>query len=135
MPITYLRIGKTRPRRVRPEQQIHAATVQHLGLRAKPGVVFLHPPNGGARRPVEAKILQSLGVKPGAPDLLLWHAGKSFALELKCATGKLSPAQRDMLTRLEAAGVATAVCYNIDSALIVLEQWGLIKPASSWGRP
>ncbi len=52
-------------------------------LARAPGLVFLHPANGGFRTPAEAAIFRRLGVRPGASDLLLWHASKSFALELK----------------------------------------------------
>jgi hypothetical protein len=41
--------------RRRPEQQIHAAIVKHLQLRALPDVVFLHVPNGGARTASKAQ--------------------------------------------------------------------------------
>jgi hypothetical protein len=45
--------------------------VQHLQRRAMPGVVYLHVPNGGYRQPAEAAIFSGLGVRAGAPDLLL----------------------------------------------------------------
>jgi hypothetical protein len=73
-------------------------------------LVYLHPANGGARSAVEGAIFKSLGVVPGAPDLLLWRDGKSYAIELKAEGGRTSDAQVEMLTRLRDAGVATAVC-------------------------
>ena len=64
----------------------------------------------------------------GAPDLLLWHAGKSYALELKAdAGGRVSESQADMLDRLGKAGVLTAVATGIDSALATLEGWHLLR--------
>ncbi len=36
----------------------------HIGWRAAPNVFVFHPANGGARRPIEAAILKSLGVVP-----------------------------------------------------------------------
>jgi hypothetical protein len=76
---------------------------------------------------VEAKILVGLGVTKGVPDVLLWHAGKSFAVELKSESGRVSSAQAEMLDRLSKAGVYTACCYGLDRALAVLESWGLVK--------
>ena len=108
-------------RRQRPEQTIHRAVVQQLNTRATPGVVYLHPANGGARSPIEAAILKSLGVVPGAPDLILFHDGKSFALELKSEDGRPTEAQLAMIDRLSAAGVYTASCHGIDPALRCLE--------------
>jgi hypothetical protein len=70
-------------RRHHPEQAIQRAVVEHLQRRGVPGLVFLHRANGGFRMAAEAAIFQGLGVRAGASDLLLWHAGQSFALELK----------------------------------------------------
>jgi hypothetical protein len=76
---------------------------------------------------VEAKILQGLGVTAGVPDLLLWHEGRSYALELKADGGRASDAQVEMLTRLKDAGVLTAVCRGLDPALATLEGWQLLR--------
>jgi hypothetical protein len=113
--------------RARPEQQVHKAVVAHLKTRAVTGLVFLHPANGGARSAIEGAIFKSLGVAPGAPDLLLWHDGKSYALEVKSETGRTSQAQLDMLNRLSEAGVYTAVAHGLDRAITVLEEWELLK--------
>jgi len=116
-------------RRQRPEQQVHRAVVAHLNARGVPGIVFLHPANGGARSAVEGAIFKSLGVATGAPDLLLWHDGKAFALELKAESGRVSESQATMLDRLGKAGVAVAVATGIDEALAALEGWQLLRGA------
>jgi VRR-NUC domain len=67
-----------------------------------------------------------MGVVAGAPDLLLWHDGKAFALELKSPDGRLSEAQSEMLGRLDKAGVYTCVAHGLDRALAVLEAWNLL---------
>ena len=59
-------------------------------------MVAIHPANGGYRKPVEAKIMPGLGVTAGAPDILLWHGGRSFALEIKAEGGRVSDVQSDM---------------------------------------
>jgi hypothetical protein len=78
------------PRRERPDQQIQKAIIDHLKTRGAPDVVYPHPANGGARSAVEGAILKGMGVAAGAPDLLLWHNRKAYALELK-AEGGASP--------------------------------------------
>jgi hypothetical protein len=78
------------------------------------GLVAVHYPAGGYTRPAEAKIL----VGRASPDVLLWHAGKSFAVELKSATGRVSAAQTEMLDRLSRAGVVTVVCRGVDQAVV-----------------
>jgi hypothetical protein len=113
--------------RARPEQLVHKAVVAHLKTRAVAGLVFLHPANGGARTAIEGAILKGLGVVAGAPDLILFHGGKSFAIELKTEDGRVTEAQVEMLTRLKDAGVLTAVCHGIDRAIEVLESWQLLR--------
>jgi VRR-NUC domain len=92
-----------RHRRQRPEAAIHAAVCDHLRLRAKPDVLWLHPANGGTRDIREAARFKRMGVLAGASDLLLWHRGNSFALELKSPGGRLSDAQLEFLARFNDA--------------------------------
>lgn len=113
--------------RQRPEQQVHRAVVQHLRQRGAPGVVFIHVPNGGKRKPIEAAIFKSLGVRAGASDLLLWHNRKSFALELKAQGGKPTEAQIEFLADMEKAGAFTCLAEGLDPALAALEEWGLLR--------
>jgi hypothetical protein len=110
-----------------PEQQIHRAIIQHLRQRGVPGLVYLHPANGGFRRRIEAKIFSGLGVRPGASDLLLWHDGKSFALELKAPKGRATEAQLQFLADMERAGAYTCLAEGLDRAIAVLETWGLLR--------
>jgi hypothetical protein len=49
-----------RHRRQRPEAAIHAAVCDHLRLRAKPDVLWLHPANGGTRDIREAARARAL---------------------------------------------------------------------------
>jgi hypothetical protein len=112
---------------MRPEQQIHRAVVQHLRQRGAPGLVFIHPANGGFRRPIEAAVFRGLGVRPGASDLLLWHEGKSYALELKAPGGRPTVAQLEFLSDMENAGAFTCMTEGLDRALKVLESWGLLR--------
>ena len=64
-------------RRRRPEDVIQRAVFQHIRARGVAGLVAIHVPNGGYRRPVEAAIMKGLGVTAGAPDVLLWHDHKA----------------------------------------------------------
>jgi hypothetical protein len=70
---------------------------------------------------------QHLGVRPGASDLLLWHEGRSFALELKAEGGRTTEAQRQFLADMKAAGAHVAVAVGLDDALAVLEGWQLLR--------
>jgi hypothetical protein len=114
-------------RRQRIEQQIHRAVVEHLKVRGVDGLVYLHPANGRARTAVEGAILKGMGVVPGAPDLLLWCNGRSYAMELKSEPGRVTESQLEMLNRLSQAGCYTAICHGLDRALAVLEAWQLLR--------
>jgi hypothetical protein len=113
------------------ETQIHRAVIEHLRLRGQPDCVFFHVPNGGYRRPVEARILRGLGVTKGVPDLLLFRGGRAYALELKSESGRPTPEQLAMLARLDAAGVFTAITHGLDRALRVLEAWGILRGSTA----
>ncbi len=80
-----------------------------------------------SRSKTEAAIFVGLGVRRGVSDLLLWHRGRSFALELKAENGRTSAAQREFLADMERAGVLTAVAVGLDAALRRLEEWGLLR--------
>src|SRR5262249_2605119 len=97
-------------RRNSPETPIHRAVVDHLHLRAKPDVLWLHCPNGERRDPIT-----------GARLKRIWHRGTSFALELKGPGGRLSEAQLEFLARFNDAGGHSACAEGIDRAIAVLE--------------
>jgi hypothetical protein len=115
-----------RRRRRQPEAELQAAVVEHLRWRAKPDALFLHPANGGTRDIREAARFKRMGVLAGASDLLLWHRGNSFALELKSPGGRLSDAQLEFLARFNDAGGYSASAEGIDRAIACLEGWGLL---------
>jgi hypothetical protein len=114
-------------RRASPEAQIQRAIIDHLHLRAKPDALWLHCPNGGKRSAREAAQFKRMGVLAGASDLLLWHNGNSFALELKAPGGRLSEAQLEFLARFNDAGGHSACAEDVDRALAVLESWQLLR--------
>jgi hypothetical protein len=113
--------------RVRPEDNIQRAVFQHIRVRGVPGLVAWHTPNGGARKPIEAAILQGLGVRAGVSDVIAVYESKVFALELKSEHGRASDAQLEFLADIEKAGALTAISHGIDSALKTLEAWGLLR--------
>jgi hypothetical protein len=112
-------------RRLRPEDQIQRALFEHIRSRGVAGLVAVHVPNGGHRRPVEAAIMKGVGVTAGTPDILLSWADKSFALEIKDVAGRFSDAQADMLARLSQAGVDRGRLRP--GSLDILERWLLLK--------
>jgi hypothetical protein len=111
------------------EAQIQRAVLDHLRIRGVPDLFFLHIPNGGLRLRSEAARLKGLGTRAGAPDLLLVHEGRVYGLELKAPGGRVTAAQLETLSAMEAAGACTGVAEGLDQALAVLEQWRLLRGA------
>lgn len=118
------------------ENEIQRNVFKHFRQRAAPGVFALHPKNGGIhQRGRRAGINTGLGVIPGVPDIIafkpLFDDGATccaaYALELKTETGKVGPAQEDILQRLKIAGVTVGVARGLDEALRWLEQHELLR--------
>jgi hypothetical protein len=75
---------------------------------------------------VDGAILKRMGTKPGTPDLLIVARGKLFGLELKAGRGKLSPAQIAAHAEMRRAGAVCGVAGDVDQALSLLTEWGII---------
>jgi|SRR5262245_12783494 len=110
-----------------PEAAIQRAIVDYLRLCAKPNVLFVHPANGERRDVITGAKLKRMGVLAGASDLLLWHDGRAFALELKAPGGRLSESQRKFLECFDRAGGYSAVAEGVDRAIAILTAWGLLR--------
>jgi hypothetical protein len=117
-------------RRAQPEAAIQRAVFAHFRARSAPGVFAFHPANGGYRKPIEAKILQGLGVASGVPDVIAVKDGRCYALELKAEGGKLT-AQEHVLIKLREAGAMATHAHGLDQALRILEGWQLLRGRSS----
>jgi len=114
-------------RRAQPEAMLQRSLVEHLRWCARSDVWWAHIPNGGARTAIEAAIFKSLGVQPGAPDLLVVRAGQALFIECKAPGRKLSPSQIDCHEALRRAGVTVETFDNIDAALAFLRRMGVLR--------
>jgi hypothetical protein len=110
------------------EADIQRAVCQHLNARPVCGLVWFHPANGGWRHHVEAARFVGLGVRPGVADLILLHEAKFHALEIKRdRKARVSPAQRQFIADVRAAGGEAEIAFGLDHALRVLENWRLLR--------
>jgi hypothetical protein len=126
-----------RKRNQQLEAQMQDAVVQHLELRAVPGLVFFHVPNGsklgGARTrsgiPLAAIRMKRHGLRKGVSDLVFLRPdGVFFALELKAKGKRPTEEQHQFMGDvIEAHGYA-AWTDSLDRALEILEAWQLIRP-------
>jgi hypothetical protein len=121
--------------RAAPEYRLQKAVVQHLTLRPAPNMYFCAIPNGGGRSSARTgAFLKAMGLRAGAPDIVLVVEGKAHGLELKATKGRLSPAQKQAANEWEAAGGSFHVASSIDAALDILTGIGAIYPDSGASR-
>lgn len=110
----------------RPEESLHRQVVDLLHVLENRGTLtFFHPYNGGYRTRAEVGIGKALGVRAGAPDLIVFSAGRAFGLELKAPKGRVLPSQKEWGARAEQHGVPTAICRSLDEVLDALRGWGI----------
>ena len=108
------------------EHQVQKAICQYFDLR---GVCYFAIPNGGKRNVITAKKLKAEGVKPGVPDLCIIKDGMAFFLEIKRpksttgGKGRLSPAQKEMIERIETAGGEVKVVYSVADVIEAMIDW------------
>lgn len=117
-------------KRASPEAALQQQLVAIVRLAHKPGVVFHSTPNEGVRSPREGARMKRMGLLPGAGDLLfvLPPYGRAAYLELKAGkTGRQSDSQKAFEADVTAAGARYAIARDIDSALIILKEWGAVK--------
>jgi VRR-NUC domain len=114
-------------RRNQPEAQLQRSLVDHLRWAARGDAWFCHLANGGARTAIEGAVFKSLGVRPGAPDLLIVRAGQALCIECKAPGRKLSPAQVECYDALRRAGATVKTADNIDAALAFLARVGVMR--------
>lgn len=113
------------------EDEAQKIVCQWLDLK---GLLYCHPFNGGKRSRVEAARYTALGVKPGVPDLLIFHTPpymtwipngricRGVALELKASEGgRVSPAQHVWHRELTEIGWLVACHHGSNSAIDWLE--------------
>lgn len=79
------------------------------------GILALHIPNGEYRDKRTASRLKLMGVVAGVPDVFV-PALHAF-IEFKSEKGRLSAAQREMISTLEQAGYQVALCRSAQEAV------------------
>ena len=110
-------------RRPRPtERQTQRAILQHLAL-AFPRAVVFAVPNGGSRNTREAAEMKSDGVRAGAPDLIVLHAGRCIGLEVKRPGGGRGQAHQKAFGRaMREAGGAWVCVQSVEEAVAAVKE-------------
>lgn len=107
------------------EDELHRAVAELLQIKARTDVLWFHVPNGGKRGKSEAGRLKCMGTLAGVADFVLIRDGRTFGLELKTPTGRLSKAQHEFGKRLVAASGMFSVARSLEEAQATLSGWGL----------
>lgn len=125
---TERKVNKPRKRTVKrePEHTLQVEIVEMLRKKLKRKVLFTAFPAGGGGRVRGAK-LKKAGLQAGWPDIQLIYQGSYYGLEIKTATGRLSPAQIDLHKRLTDDGCSVAVARSVSDALEIIVDWGLAR--------
>ena len=108
------------------ETQFQISVSDLLGRVVMPPAEWTMFPGGGyvlTKR--AAALLKAMGLHAGYPDLLIFHGGATFGLELKTPKGTLLASQLERHPLLIAAGMKIAVCRSIDDVLRALVDWGI----------
>ena len=82
-------------------------------------VPFIHQEKGHANKATTHR--------KGIADLLFWHSGRSFAIELKTKNGRIKPEQEAFLAKLKGEGVITGVCRSVEEFEEFLKENGVMK--------
>ena len=117
-------IGTGKPRQ-HLEDDLQAAVCFMLKWGLPHDVTSWACPNGGKRHKLEAARMTRLGVRAGIPDIHIVYQGRLHCLELKSPTGQLSATQAQMIRKLEACGVPTAIIRKPEELEQALREWGI----------
>lgn len=79
------------------------------------GLVWWRVANGAVMHNIGGKVVMKKSPIKGFPDLAgVFGEGRLFCIELKTATGRLSPEQKDWITRLNMSGAMAVVLRTRD---------------------
>lgn len=121
---------KIKKKHYEDEEQI--SLMQQVALKFPTIVdILIHIPNGGSRKGgvIEGARFKRLGVKAGVSDLFLplaRHNKHGLWIEFKAAKPHHSPVskmQQEWIDKMLENGYAAYVCYGVDEALKILENY------------
>jgi len=117
------------------EHKIQSALFKWASLStpAKPELRLLFAiPNGGNRDPITGALMKREGARAGVPDVMLpvargkWHG---LFIEMKKPGGRTSIEQRGWIAELQREGYAVCVCYSLQEAIDVIDDYISYDPA------
>jgi hypothetical protein len=102
------------------EQAIHKTVIEWVRLHDDIAPLVMHFPNEGKRTTRYGAFLKALGMRPGVADLFIAMARHHYHgawIELKSASGVLSPLQNEFLADMTQQDYYTKACWGVDEAI------------------
>jgi len=124
--------ARPRKRRCNEESQMQRALVKWWDFHSArtfglPHQLLFSIPNGGGRSgPIAGNLMKLEGLRKGAPDLCLAvrnerRAHGALFLEMKTATGRVSPEQAEYHSILQRQGFRVEVVRSVESAIEIIK--------------
>jgi len=137
-------MAPARKKQNRPEEQVQQAIATFLDTALHRDARWWHTPNQkGTRSTYEQKILSSLGVKAGVPDVVIVWQSRIHFIEVKSPDvkpmgalkgkrgGSLSKTQKPWKEWAETTGTPWSLARSIDDVEVALVRWGIPHRAST----
>ena len=111
----------------RPESLLQVAVMAYLRSVLPKHIRAYSSQSGMVTTKASAGRAKAEGMTAGVPDITLVSAGGNIAyIELKAATGRLSPAQIEWLDWCASNAIPAAVCRSQDDVKAVLLSWAIV---------
>jgi hypothetical protein len=110
------------------ERHIHRAIHDYLTVALPVGSIVWTIPGGDGARTMAPRY------RKGSPDIVFAVGGRTYAVEVKGARGKMSPEQIAECNRCAAAAVPYGEVRSVDDMANMLFRWGIEPRASIAGR-
>jgi len=132
--------GNPEAKRRQQEAELQITVAQYLNTVLRRDALFHSVPNEGERSASATALLLKMGLYPGAADLVVYHGGRAFLIELKLETNRYyrtersrqSDEQRAFQHHARRAGTPYAICRNTDEVGAFLASQGIPLRLSAW---
>ena len=125
----------SKKRKADPEASLQRSLCQQVKLRIRPKVIWFSVPNERECKAWHMANLKAMGLRPGVADLVFIPPGYATCfMELKWGKLKQSPSQIQFENDCLKNGSKYALCYNIDTAVQQLIDWGIIVDEATYIR-
>jgi len=104
--------------------------MDYVAYAAEPDCYYFAIPNQSNRHIANAAKIKAEGGRSGIADLcFMLPSGKTAWLEMKKPGGSLSQTQKQFRDVCKTLGHTWGTAKSVDEAIVLLMQWGALKPA------